>query len=38
MAKNEVAEFEQRLDRLEQRNELQNQAEQTGEDEATENR
>ena len=33
----EVAEFEQRLERLEQRNELENQAEQTGTNEATDN-
>ena len=33
----EVAEIEQRLERLEQRNELENQAEQTGKIEATDN-
>ncbi len=31
----EVAELEQRLERLEQRDDLENQAEQTGENEAT---
>ena len=34
----EVAEFEQRLERLEQRDDLENQAEQTGKNEARDNR